>query len=460
MKNTTFLAAALCAAACLSTACEDNHGPDTSGASGSGNYVISASVDDVNSLLQSETLDSGELTTVNTGLETDAGTAWVFYGDKYLYRLQYNDGNAGVTTSFIMNSSGSLEQRSKTYSISRFTTYGPVGSNIVTVSAGDMSVTDADNNPAQGLLFNYLNVSEQTNRTESIPCENYLGNGEYVTFSGFLETGGKIYTSVVPMGMSKYGVAYDGGSLVRYPDMVARESGGQGSGSYDAGEIPTTQFPDSAYVAIFNDDTFTDPVILRTDKIGFASGRSRSQYYQTVWADDNGDIYVFSPGYGRNHSTPYSIKGQLPSGVVRIKSGAEEFDSAYYYNIEQLSGGYAMFRCWHITGDYFLLQMYTGGTEAQNAIGGIGGGTNAVAVFRGSTGEFRYVTEGLPARDNISSIGSTPYCENGDIYISIVTNDGSNPAIYRIDPETAVASKGISVFCDAVSAVGKLVPAI
>lgn len=24
-----------------------------------------------------------------------------------------------------------------------------------------------------------------------------------------------------------------------------------------------------------------------------------NEYYQTIWSNDNGDIYVFSPGYGR-----------------------------------------------------------------------------------------------------------------------------------------------------------------
>lgn len=456
-KSLTAIIAASVGACAVFTACEDSHGLD-SGTGGNGSYVVSAAVDDVNTVLQTATLDSGELTTEGAGIETDAGTAWLFYGNSYLYRLQYNQGNAGVTTSFVMNADGFVEQRSRTYSITRFTSYGAVGENILTVSSGGTDVTDAQGNAAQGLLFNYLNVADQSNRTYSFGCEDWLGNGEYVTFAGFEEHDGRIWTSVVPMGMSKYGVAYDGGSRVTYPDKVATSSGGQGSGAYEIGEIPTTQFPDSAYVAVFSDDTFSDPKIIRTGKIGFAAGRNRSQYYQTVWAADNGDIYVFSPGYGRNHTTPFSVKGELPSGVMRIKSGASEFDPDYYFNIEEKSGGYAMFRCWHITADWFLLQMYTGGTAEQDAIGGIGGGTNALAVFQGSTGEFRYVSQGLPEQDSITSVGSTPYCENGSIYVSLVTNDGASPAVYRIDPETATAVKGISVNCDSINAVGKLYP--
>lgn len=447
-------AMAVCA---IFTSCEDNHSPELP-ATGSGNYVITATVDNVNTVLQAAAIGSGEISARNAGVEADGGTQWVYYKDRYLYNLQYNDGNAGGTTSFAMNASGQVEARPKSYNITRFTTYGIVGEHIITVSAVDTDTKDASGNQAKGLGFNYLDVEAENNRTAVIPGENFLGNGEFVTFSGFVEANDRIYTSVVSMGMSKYGVNYDGGSRVRYPELVSTYAGGQGSGSFDIGVIPVTQFPDSAWVAIYKDDTFTKPVIARTDKIGFAAGRMKSQYYQTIWSDDDGNIYVFSPGYGRNHTGDFKKTGTLPSGVMRINAGEEKFDGTYYCNIEDLSGGFALYKCWHITDDWFLLQMYTGGTDAQDAIGGIGGGTNAIAVFKGSTKEFRYVTEGLPAQDNITSFGNAPYAEDGCIYVPVVTNDGAQPAIYKIDPATAKATKGLVVTSDSISSVGRLVP--
>jgi hypothetical protein len=38
----------------------------------------------------------------------------------------------------------------------------------------------------------------------------------------------------------------------------------------------------------------------------------------------------------------------------------------------------------------------------------------------------------------------------------VVTTDGSSPALYRIDPLTATAKKGVTVVADGVSAVGRL----
>ena len=105
-------------------------------------------------------------------------------------------------------------------------------------------------------------------------------------------------------------------------------------------------------------------MIAKTDKIGYACGRMRSQYYQTIWAADNGDVYVFSPGYGRTAVSSSDLKkvtGQKPSGAMRIKAGATDFDPDYYVNFEEIGTKHPIFRCWHISEDYFLLQLYKNG---------------------------------------------------------------------------------------------------
>lgn len=145
-------------------------------------------------------------------------------------------------------------------------------------------------------------------------------------------------------------------------ELVTKTDGGSGSGAYTAGVIPSTQYPDNAYVAIYSGTNFNEtPVIAKTDKIGYACGRMRSQYYQTIWAADNGDVYVFSPGYGRTAVSSSDLKkvtGQKPSGAMRIKAGATDFDPDYYVNFEEIGTKHPIFRCWHISEDYFLLQLY------------------------------------------------------------------------------------------------------
>ena len=304
----------------------------------------------------------------------------------------------------------------------------------------------------KGILVNYLNSLDGTTSTKTYPCENYLGNGEYVTFSGFVQANGKLYTSVIPMGMSQYGVkAFP--DKVTDPQLVATVAGGSGSGAYKEGSIPSTQYPDHAYVAIYSGNDFSStPTIVATDKIGFASGRMRSQYYQTIWAADNGDLYVFSPGYGRLTTSSDDLKrvqGTLPSGVMRIKAGETSFDDTYYVNLEELGNKHPMYKCWHITEDYFLLQMYTRGLQSKGEY------TTELAVFKGEDRTLKPVT-GLPSEDVLSAYGNIPYNENGYIYMPVSTTDGSTPALYKIDPRTATATKGLTIIAESVSTVGKL----
>lgn len=441
-------------AACVFTACDDNNGTSVETR---GEYVIAGTVDGVNYLPTVETLDEGSVSLAGNGLETETGSYWVFHGTKYLFRLVYNKGDAGTGASYVLNNDGRVVQ-AKTYEFSRITTYGSWGDNVITSSTGATNTTDTEGNIAQGFLVNYLSATNGTVETKTYDAENYLGNGEYVSFSGFVEANGKLYTSVIPMGMSKYGIA-------AHPDKVLDQSyittgsGGSGSGTYAAGVIPSTQYPDSAYIAIYSGSSFNEkPVIVRTNKIGYACGRMRSQYYQTIWAADNGDLYVFSPGYGRTTVSNPSVdgfakvEGKLKSGVMRIKAGATAFDNSYgvggVVDIEALGNKHPLYRCWHITGDYFLLQMYTQG------LGAMGEHTTELAVYKGEDKTLKIVT-GLPAENVLGSIGS-PYSEKGYIYVPITVTTGENPALYKIDPKTATATKGLTIEAETINAVGKL----
>ena len=477
MKKNNFvwtLAAAM-AFGCIFTACSDNNEPNSNNGNDNKDdnteesirrYVIAAIADDAAYLLTAESLDEGEVTGRGNGTETESGSNWIFYRENYLFNFQYNDGNAGTGFSYRLNSSGTIEE-ARQYTYNRTTTYGTWGDNVITASTNaGTAENDGEGNYAYYLQFNYLNANDGSSKTGSHIAENFLGNGERVSFAGFVEANDRLYTSVVPMGMSHYAVnTYP--ELISDVKLITDHSGGQGSGQYTAGMIPTTQYPDSAFIAIYSGDDFNEtPVIARTNKIGFASGRMRSQYYQTIWAADNGDLYVFSPGYGRTTTaettvtdtntgqthTLYRVQGQLPSGVARIKAGETEFDDSYYVNLELQGNHNPMFRCWHITEDYFLLQMYSDGAEG---MAGTSAKRNELAIFKGEDQTLTVVT-GLPDASVLSSFG-TPCSDKGYAYIPVVMTDGTTTTIYRIDPATATATAGLSIkSVDSVAALGVL----
>lgn len=458
LKGVLFAAAALSFAACSDS---DNEVQGGAGDIDTRPYVIAATVTSSNSttpiLLNTSSLDEGTVSAQGNGLVTDAATQWVFKGNEYLYALSYNQGNAGLTRSYYMGNDYTLVQRSKEYAVNRFTTYGIYDKYIITASTGNGSADWVDENGylPKTFLFSYLDTEAETYTSNESKrdylSENFLGNGEFVTLAGFQERNGKLFAAAVPMGLSQYGAAIDGGKWIRegYEGLVKTENGGSNSSSYKKGELQWTQYPDECWVAIYDNASLTNPTLIKSDKISYASGRFKSQYYQMIWATENGDIYVFSPSYAKTMASPLQQTSK-PAGVVRIKSGEEQFDENYYLNVENISGGRSFMRSWYIGDGNFLLQMYdepfTLGKSAPTAL--------SLAVLNVTNGTLVEVT-GLP--DTLSALGKAPYMENGFAYMPVTTTDGY-PAIYKIDAANGVAVKGVVVEVSTLDGVGKLIP--
>lgn len=449
------------------TACDDD--PSIGGGDGgdddnNAEYVIAASVtasgNTTNVLVNAESLDEGTVTTINNGVVNDGATYWVFFKEQYLYALTYNQGEAGGTRSYIMDASGELKKRSAEFGVKRFTTYGIYDKYIMTSSTGDGPTEWNDENgyTPKVFLLSYLDPAAETFTTNDTQnkaylSENFLGTGEYVTLSGMLEHNNKIYTAAVPMGLSQYGTKDQNGKWVLpgNEDLVKKESGGSNSSAYKKDELQWTQYPNECWVAIFDDATMTSKKLIKTDKISYAAGRNKSQYYQMIWAADNGDVYVFSPSFAKT-MTDARQKTTLPAGVVRIPSGNTEFDD-YYCNLEALTNGNSFLRSWHIADDYFMLLMYDRPLTETGYV------ANQLAIFKAGDKKLTYVT-GLPSTDQISGFGNEPYVEKGNAYVTVTFNEGGgNPAIYKIDPATASATKGLTIEATQVSGVGKLTAA-
>ena len=198
------------------------------------------------------------------------------------------------------------------------------------------------------------------------------------------------------MGLSQFGAAAGNGKWIRpgYGDLVKTADGGSNSSSYKKGELQWTQYPDECWVAVCRDESLTNPVLGKTDKIRYPCGRLKSQYYQTIWSADNGDIYVFSPSSAKT-MTDQRQRTVLPAGVCRIPAGSTQFDS-YYCNIEAQSGGRSFMRCWPAGGSCFILLMYDRPFSEK------GFAATELAIFDAIAGKLTFV-KGLPS--DISSIG-------------------------------------------------------
>ena len=463
MKKQFVWACALAVSASALTACSDDNdnagSNDYNGASCGPQFVIattvSASGNSSYVLLSAPSLDEGSVSPINNGCTNSGATQWVYNGD-YVYGLQYRQGNDGATQRFALRPDGKIEADSREFFISRFSSYGIAGDNIFTMSTADglSEYADANGYTPKTLTFTRLDCENGTstsnvNTGNRYSVENYVGTGEYVTVCGLEPAGSRIFAGIVPMGLSQYGYADGNGKWLRseeYRDLVTTADGGSGGGSYKKGELSGTQYPDRCYVAIYDNNNLLNPTIAMTEKISSPAGRYRSQYYQSVWADDKGDVYVFSPSYAKAMTSDLQ-KATVNAGVARIPNGANDFDD-YYCDIESLSGGYSFLRNWYISDSYCLMQMYDKKLNEGGTLTAL-----SLAIFDAEAKTLKYVD--MP--DNVSAIGKTIYARNGYVYIPISFTEGY-PVIYRIDPRTAVATKGLTVEVTSIEGIGLLNP--
>ncbi|MDR1455731.1 MAG: DUF4374 domain-containing protein [Tannerella sp.] len=389
------------------SSCDGNESPNPEPPAGqTSQYVVVATTTDGTYILQTDDLASGQVTTVGNGIETEAATAWIFYGTKYAYDLVYKQGDPAEVAAYELDEDGLLRRRFNTYQMpSRYTTYGYFDKYIVTA----VTVTRPDGSP--GLSFNLLDVNTQTITEKTIAAGNFTGNGETANLSGILEVGDKFFSGICTT--------------------PAVEPGGSAG--------TATAYPDSVWVGIFDRDL--NCTILRDDRLSYATGRYRSSYHTGLAKDENDNVYVFS--------SAYDSRTERPSGALRINRGETRFDPDYFFDIQSLAGGRHLYKVWYITGDYFLLQMYNTPNQTTEAVWSV------LAVVDVVKKTYREVT-GLPALDRITGIGSTPCADDGKIAMPVTTSD-EYPHIYLIDPVTATAVKGLEVVTEqSVAAVGKL----
>lgn len=489
MKKNLFLVgyAAVVMTGMLTISCEEENLPGGTGPEGltevaKGNYVIAASVvsgaNTTNVLLTADRIDDPayKVTPTVQGLQNDGATYWVFYGQNSLFALNYNQGSAGQTASYYLKSNLEMAKNARTYELSRFTTYGFYNDYIITTSTGDATVdgqnytyTDKDGQTVTETYYPqhfkpaYINAADETATDgngaadAALRSENFLGNGEYVTLAGLEQVGTNLYAAAVPMGLSQWGYVQtvDGKAhgYVRegYEDLVKTESGGSGSSAYSANELQWTQYPDECWVAVFKDQNLKEHKVVKTDKISYACGRNRSQYYQMLWLADDGYVYVFSPSYAKTMKDERQ-QTTLPSGVVRINTNTAwdniDFDADYYKALKNADGSEAGFlRSWYVGDRYFMLLAY------DKAITDSGKTANRLVIFDTEGDGTLVDISGLP--DNTTGFGNTPFVENGQVYV-IVTVDNDYPAVYKINPATATASKGLTIVADQAAGVGRL----
>ena len=390
---------------------KDNNEPENSPVAEK-EFLIDAKGTDKSFALYVSNLESGEVS-ISSNFEElpETGYFWSF-GQNTAVGLAYKGQTPGIGVSYKRNGD-KLEKITDFQVPSRFTTYGFFDKYFVVNVGGQtlagQQINGKDRN--DGATFIFHNVSDYKVATQTtigtLEITKDLGknNKEIASFSGILDRGNGEFLSAMI-----------------YSE---RNQPRPGSGSTTAAITKL----DSIWVAAF-DKNMNLKRIYKSDKLGYSSGRFRSQYISQLGKADNGDVYVFSGHFEKNSTKP--------AGALLIKKDATDFDKDYFFNIDALSGGYPFRSVFHITGAKFLIEFYNDKNIQTNSPAA------KYAIVDAAAQKLTWVT-GLPDPANITStVGVIAMGYKGKCYLPVAEKN-NDAAIYVIDPTTAQAKKGLVV---------------
>ncbi|WP_262279934.1 DUF4374 domain-containing protein [Hallella absiana] len=401
----------------LFTACSsDDSAESTNGESGgiatgaatSGHFFLDAAADDgTEYILQNTSVTDGDLNISSNIKELPTSPYTWAFKDSYAVGVSYQQQYAGLGYCVkLTDETKPFEQIGQFQVNDRFTTYGFIDDMFVTSVSGQ---TRGDRTDIA--VFDFWSLDDsgvKLLRSKSRYTTDIAGEGQQATFSGIVDNG-------------------DGTFLTAMIKSDHKDDGSNAQG----GSIGTVKYPDSCWV-VKMDTALNIKAVYGDNRISYACGQFRSQTLNSIYKADDGNVYVFSNSYESTTT--------LPAGALRIKKGADGFDKDYYFNIQSELGGYKFRRVWPITGSKFLLELYDDKTPTST------GAARHYAVIDMETKSHVDVT-GLPDKLNITSgqtTGDVPMVHDGKIFIPI-TQRGGYAALYNVDPNTGVATKGITV---------------
>ncbi len=366
-------------------------------------------------MLLADDVTKGEIPLTSNRLEFKEANGYFWLFNKNIAAgLSYGFKGAGIGLSYTRDGKGEVRSINEFSIVERATTFGFFDNYYITAVGGQ---TFADGSGKDGAAFIFRNTSDfakdevlsKTIHTKKLIPE--MNDTEIVSFAGILDNGnGEFLTGMI---------------VSDYKDVK------QGQGS-STGVIHN---PDVVYVGVFDKDLNLKRYY-KSDKLGYSAGRFKSQYLLEMGKTDNGNTYVFSGGINQREGSTRK------AGALLIKPGAAEFDPNYFFDIAAISGDGIFRRVWHISGNKFFLEFFNDATKAD--LRSLDSHRYAIVDVEAKT--LNWVA-GLPEPTKCTNIVTntiTPAIYEGKVYLP-VNEQGTDPAIYVIDPATNAATKGLVV---------------
>ena len=377
---------------------------DAGGAENKARYVLLA-----------EDVTKGEVPLGSNKLQLKPANGYFWLFNKNIAAgLSYEFKGAGIGVSYARDAKGEVNERA--------TTFGFFNNYYVTAVSGQ--AFEGKNDGATFIFRNTSDFGEASRKT--IHTNKFLGDNmndtEIVSFAGILDNGnGEFLTGML---------------VSEYKDVQP----GQGSST---GYMENT---DVVYVGVL-DKELNLKRYYKSDKLSYSAGRFKSQYLLEMGKVANGDVYVFSGAIAKNPA-PAKAPAKAdkattkPAGALRIKAGATTFDDSYFFDISAVSNNGLFRRVWHITENKFLVEFFNDAAKAN---------LRSLDVYHYAIVDVEAKTlnwvAGLPEPAKCTNIVTnpiTPAIYGGKVYLP-VNEQGTDPAIYVIDPATNAATKGLVV---------------
>ena len=398
----------------LAGGCNDspvNDGEETS--EKTSKYVVAAQPtaieDAADYLLVADSLSGGSISTLDSGVEQD-GTFRYYVKDKKKTKLfSFLFGERGSVTTYQLSNQGSLQKVSN-FQSDRVHAFAAINDDI-------LSMHIPRNGEPTARWYRLDTESTQFIDEGELNTELLGGNNEWGYFSWLTQVGDQVFAP--------------------YFSIKAC-----------CNDVLGTQYPDSAWVAVFDYPSMQLDAVIKDDRTSYIGG----YYKKGLSVDEQGDVYAFSSALADNNGEYTTTR---PSAITRIKSGEKEFDQDYFFNIKEASGGW--FLTHHIyagNGNVVLLM----GDNKENGSPYQRGKRLAVANVYDKS--FQWVA-GAPDASQITAMmglttsQSAHVSEDGNtVSLGITTDEGSY--VYNIDAATATAKRGLKVEGGIITSIHKL----
>jgi len=366
---------------------------------------VTTSTATTNYVLQTDNLMSGTLSLTGNGILQDGYRDYAFGGSKF-----YSIGGLGITDVNTL----SLDASSKLTTKTGLTFELPNNEFIDVDGTGKTMVgVSMPTGPTVGLNAKFYTVDIATNAISSkidVPMNTiYDTTRDWIFHTGFQIRGSQAFQTFYPV------------SAVTY----------------------ATQNTDTNYVAVYSYPGFVFQKLIKDTRTGPSGAfNTRSGLFKT----ESGDLYAVS------NSSFYNGYSQStkPAGILKIASGATDFDTDYFFNTDAATNGGKIAHAIYIGNG----KLFAAITTKDPTLADRWTDANLTLAIVDLAGKTITRVTNSPVFSGNGGRSFAAFLDNGKVYSAITVNGVLN--IYQTDIATATATKGATIEATFLGGIAKM----